>query len=117
MALILQIVSDPTVNGSAVGQPVIERGLEYALEMLGNFAREREGRKCITRSGFWQTALDTALKTVQDAVMNTASAEAEAGRKTSASDSHRHVLVLLCRLYVKKSFFSQMCSCFDFLTV
>ncbi len=100
MALILQIVSDPTINGSAVGQPVIQRGLEYALEMLGNFAREREGRKCITRSGIWQTALDAALKTVQDAVMNAASAETP-----PASDSHRHVLVLLCRLYVKKSFF------------
>ena len=43
MALILQIVSDPTINGSAVGQPVIERGLEYALENLFFLARGRLG--------------------------------------------------------------------------
>ena len=59
----------------------------------------------LPKSSISRLALDAALKTIQDAVMNAASAEAEASRTPPASDSHRHVLVLLCRLYVKQSFF------------
>jgi hypothetical protein len=98
VGFILKVISE------GGGQPVIQRGLECALEMLGNFAREREGRKSITRLGFWQTALDSALKIIPNSITSVAADASQADMASlpaSASDSLRHALVLLCRLYVK----------------
>jgi hypothetical protein len=86
--------------------PVIERGMECALETLGNLARDREGRKCITKNTSWQTTLASALTNIQDAIMDSsaaaAAASADAEMNTipsdSAVDSLRHAIVLLCRL-------------------
>ena len=90
--------------------PVIERGMECALETLGNLARDREGRKCITKNTSWQTTLASALTNIQDAIMDTSAAAAAASSvatadaevntipSDSAVDSLRHAIVLLCRL-------------------
>ncbi len=89
--------------------PVIERGMECSLETLGNLARDREGRKCITKNPSWQTTLASALTNIQDAIMDTSAAAAAASVTTadaeknmipsdSAVDSLRHTIVLLCRL-------------------
>ena len=99
MAFVLKIVSEGMVQGRGGDQPVIERGLECALEMLGNFAREREGRKCITRLGAWLTSTDSALKSIQNAIMSAADDLTESSSPVVSSDCLRHVLVLLCRLY------------------
>ncbi len=108
MGFILKVISEGTIDDRGGGQPVIQRGLECALEMLGNFAREREGRKSITRLGFWQTALDSALKIIPNSIMSVAADASQADMASlpaSASDSLRHALVLLCRLYVKHARF------------
>ena len=110
VALILQIVSDKQNLGVGTGgQPAIERGLECALETLGNLARDREGRKCISRQSSWQTVLAAALSNIQDAIMDADAAAAAAAAAVgsagtasplplSASDCLRHALVLLCRM-------------------
>lgn len=111
MALILKIVMEAKMSRTLRAQlPVIERGMECALETLGNLARDREGRKCITKNTSWQTTLASALTNIQDAIMDTSAAAAAASSvatadaevntipSDSAVDSLRHAIVLLCRL-------------------
>jgi hypothetical protein len=111
VALILKIVMEAKMSRTLRAQlPVIERGMECALETLGNLARDREGRKCITKNTSWQTTLASALTNIQDAIMDTSAAAAAASSvatadaevntipSDSAVDSLRHAIVLLCRL-------------------
>jgi hypothetical protein len=111
VALILKIVMEAKMSRTLrAQQPVIERGMECALETLGNLARDREGRKCITKNTSWQTTLASALTNIQDAIMDTSAAAAAASSvatadaevntipSDSAVDSLRHAIVLLCRL-------------------
>jgi hypothetical protein len=106
VALILSIVSEKkNLGAQSDNQTAIEHGLERALELLGNLARDREGRKCISRQSSWQTILAAALTNIQDAIMDadTPAAAAAAGSPalqspSSVSDSLRHALVLLCRM-------------------
>ena len=108
VALILKIIMEAKMSATLRAQlPVIERGMECALETLGNLARDREGRKCITKNTSWQTTLASALTNIQDAIMDTSAASAAAASadaemntipSDSAVDSLRHAIVLLCRL-------------------
>ncbi len=110
MALVLNILSEQKHLDMRSGQSaVVEGGLERALELLGNLARDREGRKCISRQSSWQVVLSSALTNIQDAIIDTdanaaaaVAAAAAAGSKASlpstASDCMRHALALLCRL-------------------
>jgi hypothetical protein len=79
-----------------------DRNLEYALEMLGNIARDREGRKSICRQSAWHTVVHSALSQIQDSIMDAAAASADgkinSSLPVSATDSLRHALVLLCRM-------------------
>ena len=109
VALILKIVMEAKMSRTLRAQlPVIERGMECALETLGNLARDREGRKCITKNTSWQTTLASALTNIQDAIMDTSAAAAAAASvatadaevntipSESAIYSLRHAIVLLC---------------------
>ena len=113
VALILSIVSEKkNLGAQSDNQTAIEHGLERALELLGNLARDREGRKCISRQSSWQTVLAAALTNIQDAIMDADTPAAAAAATavaaaagspalqspSSASDSLRHALVLLCRM-------------------